>query len=196
MSVSYLYKRIWNTVFFSHRSGVVPLHWLPKRSKAIMICTGRADLAFYWNTQVQSLEHQILLGREMKTSLFLESIAPACCSHGKYTISHVWDLESYSNQLSNNHCLLFFLFLEVWPFESSKPDLYFFTVKTLCFPSPHPAVHPLENCGKRGCRWRQVKKLFSTSAFSWSTVTSFPVLHIGKTLYKKGLTKSGLAQLN
>lgn len=172
MTVSYLYKRTWNTVFSSHRAGLFPLQWLPKRSRGVMKCTGKADLAFCWNAQVQSLEYQVLLERVMKTSPFLEITAPEPCGHGKYSLSQVWDLGSHSTQLSNNHCLLLFLFLEVWPTESSNPDLYFFRVKTLCFPSPHPAVQPLENCSRRGSHWRQVKNLFSTSANSWSIVAS------------------------
>lgn len=32
-------------MFSSHRAGVFPLHLLPKRSKGITNCTGKADLA-------------------------------------------------------------------------------------------------------------------------------------------------------
>lgn len=117
MTISYLYKRFWKTVFSSHRAGVFPLHFLPKRSKGVTNHIGKADLAFCWNSQVLAL-----LGRVMETCLL------QVCS-GKHRIqmlqtweipSHVWDSGGHSNQLRNNHFLLPFLFLEVQLFQSSK----------------------------------------------------------------------------
>lgn len=121
MTISYPYKSFQKIVFSSHRAGVFPLHLLPRRSKGVTNCTGKADLAFCWNSQVLTF-----LGRLMETSLFH-------IHSGKHHIrvlqtweipSHVWDLGSHSNQLSNNHCLLPFLFLEVQLFQSSKHPVW------------------------------------------------------------------------
>lgn len=76
-----------------------------------------------------------LLGRVMETSLLYVSSGKHCIQVlQKWEIpSHIWDLGSHSNQLSNNHCSPFCF----WRYNSFRPAnmlfgmsaLYFFRVK-------------------------------------------------------------------